>query len=1194
MTRFSRRKLKRLCTRCYTPCENTIGYVTCEGCTRCFHNKCLYKSQKHKGKHFNNEITFFCSKKCELSVFPFNLMRDKEFSKINAIEIKEPCTQCGGDCYKFDRIQCDGCDKWTHQVCSSLTKQEFEEIGKTSKEFICSKKCELRIFPFSNLSKQKFKTELNPNDSEGNENINVSPAIKVTQEQRPLDVNEIAEDEPYINCNYVETNQVHKLGLIHGLNDLTLFHANVASLQKNLYKVEELFRDAQKMPDIIGVTETKLPLSETDKQSKTKNSAKNIDLKGYYFEDCPTPTDAGGAGIYISKHLDYDVRNDLKLNLDRCEDFWIQLINDKNKKEGSESNNLVIGVVYRHPGSQFKEFEKKMCNIINGLNQNQTNFVIMGDMNINLLKKNIVSNVTNYINNLQGAGCLSLVDRATRVVRRGSRWEISCVSHIYTNLNIDKTETSIITSAISDHFSVYTKLNQMKTKHIQKTEIYSRKKSLSQAELLNFNNELQATINGWNFENTNVHDSADYLIKIYQNLIEKYLPMRKLSRKEKSFYFKPWLTTGIRKSMQTRDALHRKSLKSKNEEDYKYYKRYKNFVTRMQVIAYNDYFEDKISVNQKNKNKKKVWETVNEIANYKRRKHVDIKRLFYNENEVRGTKNIANCLNKHFNSIGKTMADKIHNPKNTNSQSLDHIPDQITSAYFGPTTLAEVVKLIRSLQIHKAAGPDGITSYIIKKTETVLAPVLVKLFNKCLVQGTFPDSLKIAKIVPLHKGGAKEQPTNYRPISLLPQFSKLLEKIIKNRLSSFLDKNNILTKHQFGFRKSHSTELAITSIQDTLLKNLDDGKLTCTVFLDLAKAFDSVDHSILLKKLEKYGIRGTPLQLLKSYLTNRQHLTKLNDIESDLKVLDVGVPQGSILGPILFLLFINDLPNVTKFDVKLFADDTFLSLEGADYKTLEKNANIELRKINRWFSANKLTLNISKSKYMIIKRRYRKGPDSFVLKFNGKKMERCRSYLYLGIYLDENLDFKKHISYLCDKISKLCGMFSKLRHCCNKNLLKTIYYALIESHLQYCSIIWGNANENAMKPLVTLQNKIIKIMCFSPFGSSDVDHLYDNLKLLKINELHKLAKAKFIFKFKHDKLPPSFENFLTVNHSQHQYMLRSRDTNDYKCVWGKTQYGMKRMQYEGVRLWNTIPLEIRASQTIEEFAKGYKSFLIQS
>ena len=209
-------------------------------------------------------------------------------------------------------------------------------------------------------------------------------------------------------------------------------------------------------------------------------------------------------------------------------------------------------------------------------------------------------------------------------------------------------------------------------------------------------------------------------------------------------------------------------------------------------------------------------------------------------------------------------------------------------------------------------------------------------------EGIFPDMLKTASIIPLYKEGEKKEPTNYRPISLLPLFGNIFEKVIEIRLVKFLDKKKIITPHQFGFRKHYSTELAVTEIQNMLLKNLDENKVTCTIFLDLAKAFDTVDHNILLLKMEKYGIRGQALSLIKSYLENRKHSVKLNNIKSSLLTLNIGVPQGSVLGPLLFLLFINDIPSCTNFNVKLYADDTFLSFDAKYYNDLQKNVDEEM------------------------------------------------------------------------------------------------------------------------------------------------------------------------------------------------------------------------------------------------------------
>ena len=258
-----------------------------------------------------------------------------------------------------------------------------------------------------------------------------------------------------------------------------------------------------------------------------------------------------------------------------------------------------------------------------------------------------------------------------------------------------------------------------------------------------------------------------------------------------------------------------------------------------------------------------------------------------------------------------------------------------------------------------------------------------------------------------------------------------------------------------------------------------------------------------------------------------------------------------------------------------------------------KKANIELRKISEWLFVNKLTLNVSKTKYMVIHRRKGRLNRKPVLKFEGKKLEKCLSYKYLGIYLDEKLNFKTHIKHLCDKLSKLCGIFSRLRHCCSTELLKVIYYALFSSHLQYCNFIWGNATETILRPLASLQDKLIKIISFSPFEQTEIQHLYSDLKLLTLNDIHLLSKAKFVYKFKNNKLPSSFDGFLSVNTFQQTHPSRSHAVrNDYKCIWGKTNHGSKMIQFGGALLWNSLPEYVRISETLKAFTHNYKTILI--
>ena len=511
-----------------------------------------------------------------------------------------------------------------------------------------------------------------------------------------------------------------------------------------------------------------------------------------------------------------------------------------------------------------------------------------------------------------------LIHMPTRITKTSK----TIIDHIYCNFTDNFISNGTIYNDITDHFPIFAfiqNINYIFSKNSTTKRNYSKFQTDKFKETL-------AEINWEHVINCNNPNIAyNTFIDTFEKICSKFAPIDRQIQKNQTEK-KPWITPGIKTSIKHKEKLYNKVIKNNfSPLSHNRYKKYKNMLTSI-IRKSKKLFYCKQLTNNKN-NSSRLWNTINEITRkkYKQKNNIPKKIEIENMNKktiITDPLAIANEYNNFFVNIGKSLSNKINtNEAHTHMSYLKH-PNE-NSIFMYPITEYDISTEIGLLNQNKSSAYDHIDARLLITATEFISEPLSHIINLSLSQGIFPDALKIGKILPIFKKGSPYSINNYRPISILPQISKIFEKIINKQLISFLNKYNILNKHQYGFRENHSTKMALIDLINNILNSIDDGEVVLGMFLDLSKAFDTIDHKILISKLNYYGIRGIPLQLFKNYLQNRKQFVQINEHKSTIKLIETGVPQGSILGPILYLLYINDLPDTCPyFDSKLFADDS--------------------------------------------------------------------------------------------------------------------------------------------------------------------------------------------------------------------------------------------------------------------------------
>jgi hypothetical protein len=872
-------------------------------------------------------------------------------------------------------------------------------------------------------------------------------------------------------------------------------------------------------------------------------------LPGYQPLICKTRINSsgGGVGIYVKTNIQFKILTELSIFQEKLfESVFIEI-------SANSAQKIILGSVNR-PNSkfsnlslseQFTQFYELYANILESCNDKKNETIILGDLNLDVLQFDLIPNVNKYIELLFANGFLQTVTRPTRITLNTA----TCIDHIITNKICNTYDITLVSSKISDHFPViYTRDVAGPGTGTDPPAMASRNMSSNNL------NKFKLTLGGLGWGGVLASAAAqpayDNFSETFLPLFDLHFPITKTKFNKNIHKHEKWMTSGILTSRLTKLKLSKEHFSKPNPESLEKFKKFRNMYNKIVRASKKMYFDLELKANQSNL--KQTWNILN-TAIKKCKKSKIISSLTLNHIETRDPLIIANSFNKYFTTIAAEIATKI-NPADSPFNPPAPPPQYKFNMSAEPVTSNEITETLKQLAPKKTADMNGISMHLIKLLSPELIVPLKHIFNLSLSEGTVPSQLKIAKVIPVFKSGDCQDLNNYRPISLLPSISKVLEKIVCARLNVYLNNNSIINDNQFGFRKNFSTTHAMSHLVNKISNALNEKKHTVVIFCDLRKAFDTCNHTILFKKLAKYGICGLELEWFKSYLNDRKQFVQVGEAVSSERAIGIGVPQGSILGPILFLLYINDIPEFTKLLALLFADDTALVASDEDLERLALYINTELQKVCFYFRQMGLSLHPEKTKYIIFSNDKNINNKQFKLYVNNNnntaadsqdpsliyELERVKStdnmpaIKYLGVYFDPLLTFKYHISQITSKIARALFTIRQVKNFLPPSALKTLYFALVHCHLTYATVIWSACSQSTLKQLITKQKMAIRTISSAKYNAH-TEPLFKSLKILPLDKLIYQQKTEFMFCYAKNLLPKALAgSWQTVQERRNQ------------------------------------------------------------
>ena len=621
-----------------------------------------------------------------------------------------------------------------------------------------------------------------------------------------------------------------------------------------------------------------------------------------------------------------------------------------------------------------------------------------------------------------------------------------------------------------------------------------------------------------------------------------------------------------------KELRHVKSIAQKSNlaKDWQAFKGTRNKLNNLAKKLKKDYFES--SIRDAGTNSRKLWKTVKTVLPGSQ--HKPIHSVKVDDNVTSNGDDIANEFNAFFSNIGKKLADAIPVTTNQANHADGTVPGK-NRFQFSRITAEEVSNILGDLDGGKATGLDNISPRLLKIGHNHLARPLAYIMNLSFSSGIVPSAWKISRVSPIFKEGDPTDTSNYRPISVIPACMKVFEKIVHNQLYKFIEHHQILSLNQSGFRPKHSTQTCLVEVCDYLLNNMSEGYFTGAVFLDLKKAFDTVHHEVLLNKLVSIGVCGLELEWFSSYLSDRFQVTRVNDHLSSKASVTFGVPQGSILGPLLFTIYINDLPTILKSvdcRVFLYADDTAIFVRGKTVDIINRILNSKFSHVARWLQTNYLTLNVKKTKSMLLgtQQKLRRTKGKLNIKMRGEPVEQVDQFKYLGIWLDPSLTWSVNTEKLVSKVNKRIGLLRRVRNVLPTKTLKMLYKSLIIHDFDYCDVVWGNAGNTLLSRLDVLQKTAGKVILGLP-RRFPTDVLLKKLEWGKLSDRRTTHLNIMVYKSLTCSLPRNLCNIFNTVSSSHNYDTRAGSQGNLTLPLCRNTSDGRKFTFRGATAFNNLP-----------------------